>query len=108
MAELDLDARRAEANLEPHKVTIGGKVYGLPAELPLMFADHLSHGEMRLAVELLFGEEEADEVAPLLSDADLMAIAEIYGTDPGKSSGSLPSLNRAGRRSKPTSKGSTD
>ncbi len=109
MAELDLDARRAEANLEDHKLTLGGKVYSLPAEMPLLFADRLAKGDLEDAILLLFGDEEGGEVASLLTDKDLAAIAEdLYGMgDTGNSSASPVSLNRAGRRSKPTSKGST-
>lgn len=108
MGSLDLDARRAEAELEDHKLTLGGKVYALPAELPLLFADRLAKGEIEDAITILFGDDAGVEVAPLLTDQDLNAIAnDLYGMDSPESGASPSSSNRAGRRAKPTSKGST-
>jgi hypothetical protein len=109
MASLDLDARRAEANLEDHKLTLGGKVYSLPAEMPLLFADRLQNEKIEEAIHVLFGPEDGGEVAPLLTGQDLEAIAQnLYGLDgSGEAPASPPSLNRAGRRAKPTSSAST-
>ena len=108
MAELDLDARRAEAQLEDHKLTLGGKVYLFPAEVPLLFGDRLNKDGIEEGMQLLLGEEEGSEVALLLSDPELITIAKtFYGDSVPELQASPPSLNRAGRRSKPTSKGST-
>jgi hypothetical protein len=118
--ELDLDARAAEANLEDHKVTLGGKVYSLPAEVPLGFASLLMREDLDGAMIMLFDEDaerlmygirEADGAVvekPSLTPENLNALIKLYGLeDVGNSSASRPSLNRAGRRAKPTSKGST-
>jgi hypothetical protein len=35
MADLNLDALRAEAGLEDHKLTVGGRTFTLPAILPM-------------------------------------------------------------------------
>lgn len=111
MGVLDLDARRAEANDEPHQLTLGGETYELPARVPLAFVEELSNNRFYEAIALLFGADNAEPVFALLSAEDLDVIAkDLYdmgGDGVGKASASSSSSNRAGRRSKRTSNGST-
>lgn len=75
---LNLDARRAEVLHTPHKVQLGGVVYEIPAELPILFAEYLTAGQFRAALEVLFGADAVDTVAPLISKDDLAALCEVY------------------------------
>lgn len=54
MAEVNLDALRAEAGLETHSLVLGGVTYQLPAILPLGVAAAESNDE---ALSALFGED---------------------------------------------------
>ena len=112
IVKLDLDAKRAEVVVDSQKVvTIGGEDYPVPDTLPLYFAEYLINGEFRKAVTLLFGENEPIVGPQLTIDedgAELSMIArELYGFNLGEASPSSPALNRAGRRSRATSNGST-
>lgn len=110
---LDLDARRAEQSDGIKKVvTLGGNDYELPPRMPLYFAQYLMAGRFADAVALLFGAEHEPVVGPLLDfdgvGGDLTTITrELYGFTVGEASPSSPPSNRAGRRSRATSKGST-
>jgi hypothetical protein len=107
---LDLDARRkaALAETEPLIVTMGGEKFTLPAELPLVFAYHLTNMDLYKAARALVGDDDAErflEANP--SEKDFEQIIEAYGVELGESSASTPSSGNTGKRSKPTSAGST-
>jgi hypothetical protein len=98
MAKLDLDALRAEADMTPHEVTLGGEVFRLRARLPLEFAELLNEGKLSDAMRLLLidpAEWETMRLA-LPDDQDLTAIAEMYAV-------ALPEL-QASQRSSPNGK----
>jgi len=115
MATLDLDAARAaraEAAGETHALVFGAVEFPLPAELPADFAFRLADGETRGALEALLAErfEEFWERRPTIEDLTALAegVAKLYGFgDPGESSASAPSSANGGKRSRPTSSGST-
>jgi hypothetical protein len=116
--EFDLDAivaAEAEAAGEPHKVTWGGETFLVPrtSEWPLETFDVLSQGNIAQALAGVLGDQwEAFYTArkPTMGAAHALldGIAEREGfQDLGNSSASLPSPNRAMRRSRPTSSAST-
>lgn len=84
---LDLDAIKAadrEAAGEGPTVRIAGKVYQLPAKLPLAVAVAVTENDMRTVVEVLFGTQAAADVLPHLTVDDLDPIANLYGTTAGE------------------------
>lgn len=114
MTEFDLDAitaAEAEANGEPHKVVWGGETFLVPRsdEWPLETFDELGQGRVASALAGILGDQwEAFYSAkpPTLGAAKTLVqgLAEREGfSGLGESSASLPSPNRATRRSKPTS-----
>jgi hypothetical protein len=105
MAKLNLDALRAEADMTPHEVTLGGKTYRLRARMPLEFTQLLGEGQLVDAVQLLLVDpsEWAQMRAALPDDADLLAIAELYAVDLPESPASPPSSSNGGVSSRPTS-----
>ncbi len=109
---LDLNERRqarmAEANAEPLTVVLGEEEFTLPAELPLAFAFYMQNLDMDKAAASLVGKSDADRfLAANPSMQDMEAIVEEYGIDMGESSASPRSLTSTGKRSRPTSRGST-
>jgi hypothetical protein len=109
MATLDLDARRAEANLTPHEVTLGGNTYRLRNPMPLEYLQLLRQGKLVEAVQLLLIDPSEWEQmrAAIPDEADLTAITKLYEVDEGESSASPSSSANGGRPSKSTSSGST-
>jgi hypothetical protein len=108
MARLDLDARRAEANSDPHVVQLGGHDYELPPKLPLALAQYLVEGRTVDAIRILFGDDAAPAVERLLTDDDLDAIArQLYGVTPGEARPALARSPTNGARSNPTFVAST-
>lgn len=109
MARLDLDARRAEADMTPHEVVLGGKTYRFVARLPVEFMTLLKQGDLEDAMRLLMLDpSEWDELrAAVPTDDDLMAIVELYGVSEGESSASNGSSPSAGTSSRPTSSPTT-
>jgi hypothetical protein len=114
---VDLDemlAARREARGEKRTVIIGGTKFEVPPKLPSVYVRESTRPVPNIdrMVESLFGEA-ADEFWALLpdfedADAVLGEIGrKVYGIDPGESTPSAPPLNRAGRRSRATSSGST-
>jgi hypothetical protein len=104
LTKLNLDAARAEANEEDHVVTLDGQDYTLPARWPVLTTEKLMNGEASAAIALLFGAENVEAVAPLLSVDDLNAIGEqLYGfteDDAEKVAPIRAAPNRAQRRAK--------
>lgn len=109
---LDLDARRkaamAEANREHLIVTLDEQQFRLPVELPLAFAHYLSTMDIFKAARCLVGADDAQRfIDANPSVEDMEAIVEAYGVDLGESSASTPSSGSTGKKSKPTSSGTT-
>jgi len=108
MVRLDLDARRAEAQGEPHEVVLGGVTYQLPAEFPVVAGEYLASAEMSAAVGLLFGQDNVAAVLPVLTAEDINAIVdECYGfggdvvmARPPAQTANGTNGNRAARRAK--------
>lgn len=112
MSHVDLDARRkareSEAQGERHTITLDGATFTLPREMPLAFAYYLQNMDLLKAANVLVGKDNAErflEANP--SDKDLEDIIELYGVGLGESSASPRSSKNAGKKSKPTSAGST-
>lgn len=109
MATLNLDALRAEADMTPHEVTLGGKTYRFRARMPLEFAELLNAGKLAEAVKLLLvdGSEYEQFREAIPDDQDLLAITDLYAVDLPESGRSAPSSLNGGPSSKSTSNGST-
>lgn len=116
--ELDLDAiaaAEAEASGEPHKVIWGGQTFLVPrtADWPIETYDVMSQGNIADALAGVLGDQwEAFYTAkrPTLGTAHALldGISEREGFENlGNLPASSPSPNRATRRSRPTSSGST-
>ncbi len=108
--DLDLDRYRQEHAGEPHKVTLGGKTYLLPATLPVIVPDLLKRGEIISALECLFGDDAMTVGKQLGIDAeggDFLAIFSLYGVDLPEPSASPDSSVSSGVPSRLTSNGST-
>lgn len=89
---VDLDALRAK-RVEVgggRRVRLGGRDWDLVAEVPFEFVEAWAARRRRRCVELLLADPaEADEffgVRP--SNDDFLAIIDLYGSSPGKSSAS--------------------
>ena len=118
MSEFDLDAilaAEAEAADEPHKVVWGGETFSVPriAEWPVETFDLLGRGEIASALAGVLGDQwegfySARTPTMGAANALLDGLAQREGfQNLGESSASSPSPNRATRRSKPTSSGTT-
>jgi hypothetical protein len=109
MAKLDLDALRAEADMTPHEVTVGGQTFQFRAQMPVEYTDLLNAGKLGEALKLLLvdpGDWEQFRLA--VPDAqDLTWITELYAVDQGESAASVPSSPSGNGSSRPTSNGST-
>lgn len=112
---LDLDAARA-ARAENHTARVlrlGGEEFDLPAELPFAFGDGLNQRDAGASLRALLGEDSFTRAIALgLTSEDwseiLKQVPTLYGfEDEGESEASPPSPKRAGKRSKPTSRGTT-
>lgn len=80
MGTLNLDDRRAERDNKPHKLTLDGDEWELPAKLPLVAIEYMESLKIRAAVGVLFGEDAIDRLAPLLDQDDIEDIfSELYG-----------------------------
>jgi hypothetical protein len=117
-AEIDLDAITAaesEASGEPHKVVWGGETFLVPRinDWPSETFDVLSRGELTSALAGLLGDDwdafwQAKHPTFGAAKALFESICQREGfTHLGESLASLPTPNRATRRSRPTSSGST-
>lgn len=87
MPTVDLDARRAaraEQAGEVPTVLFGGVTFRLPAEMPIEFLELLAKGQVRPALQTLFGDQTDEFMSGTPSMADVTAIAEVYGVDPTK------------------------
>lgn len=112
---LDLDAARAaRAELHtPRVLRLGGEEFDLPAELPFAFGDCLNQRDAGASLRALLGEDSYGRAIALgLSSDDwgeiLQQVPTLYGfADEGESEAPPPSPKRAGKRSKPTSRGTT-
>lgn len=110
MARLDLDARRAEAQAEPHEVVLGGVTYELPAEFPVVAGEYLANADMTSAVALLFGKDNVAAVLPVLTAEDVNAIVDQlydFGGDvvvAQRPPANGTNGNRAARRAKATTR----
>lgn len=118
MAEFDLDAAVAaqdEAAGDAHKVTWGGQTFAIPrtSDWPMETFDRLAQGEVAGALAGVLGDQwEAFCNARKPTLATAWALLDGIGSGEGfdglgESSASLPSPNRAMRRSKPTSSGTS-
>lgn len=120
MAEIEFDldaivAAESEANGEPHKVTWGGETFLIPRtnEWPIETFDIAAQGRIADALAGVLGDQwEAFYTAkhPTMGAALALldGIAEREGfQDLGNLPASSPSPNRATRRSRQTSSGST-
>lgn len=91
---LDLDAARAaraEAQAEKPTVTLDGRVYELPSEMPWAVVEAVASGEATGVVEavrILLGDQWDDFRSAGLSMADLIELMQhiggLYGDDLGK------------------------
>ena len=109
MAKLDLDALRAEADMTPHEVTLGGETYRLRATMPLDCMALIKQGDLAEAMAMLLidpGEWEQMRAA-VPDDRDLLAVVALYGVDEGEAPASPDSSLNGGRPSPPTSRPST-
>ena len=86
MAVFDLDARRAARaeQQEAPTVRFGGHDYTLPAELPVVFLEHVRGGHVRDALAVLLGDDVEQFLAANPSMQDVLGIAEVYAVDPTK------------------------
>ena len=118
MSEFDLDAilaAEAEAAEEAHKVTWGGETFLVPrmSDWPVETFEVLKQGDIAAALAGVLGDQwEAFYGArkPTMGAARALldGLAEREGfQNMGEPSASSPSPNRATRRSKPTSSGTT-
>ena len=109
MAKLNLDALRAEADMTPHEVTLGGHTYQFRARLPLEFTDLLNAGRMGEAMKLLLVDQADWELmrAALPDDQDLAWIAEMYAVALPELQASQPSSQNDNGSSRPTLPAST-
>lgn len=104
----DLDAAAEEAGIVAKTMRFAGKEWSLPATVPIRCATLMASGDLEEALEELFGDN-CDEIIGAgfgVEHLELL-LTSVYKTDPGESSASGSSLNRAGRRARPTSNGST-
>lgn len=107
----DLDAARAadaDASRQPFPFRFGGKVFHIPRPLPLKVSFAFGDGDWKGIVRGLFGDQ-ADEVLDLglSSDDAIMLVNQMLGGQ-GKSKASHGSSPTGGRKSKPTSNGTTE
>lgn len=118
MAPFDLDAAVADSEEKPPFVfTFGGETYELPGEPNLLAFTKLASDnplEAYHALLAIFGEDQYRrlEANPkVFGDRALAKFMEAYGDHAGMAPGELPASpppsNRAVRRSKQTSNGST-
>lgn len=115
MGVLDLDAARAartEATGEGHLFVFCGVKFPLPVELPADFAFKLADQDAKGALEALLAErfDEFWALRPSIEDLNALAegVAKLYGFGtPGESPASAPSSTNGGKRSRPTSPGTT-
>src|SRR6266496_4861787 len=80
MAKLDLDALRAEADMTPHEVVLGGQTYRLRATMPLDCMALIKAGDLAEAMAMLLidpGEWEQMRAA-VPDDRDLLAVVALY------------------------------
>lgn len=107
----EMRAARAEVAGPPPIVKLGEKQFKLPQEMPLTFPVLCGRGEIEDALRLILDDQFEDFLAEDPTMEDLLAIAEgmaeMYGVEVGKVTGSSQSLVSDGASSKPTSKGST-
>jgi hypothetical protein len=112
---LDGDAARAarqEVEAEPKTMTLGGKTYELPNELPIRFATNAAKGEWEAAMTALLNGK-AQQFLDDASDKDIVQwllpeLTKLYaGTSEGESSASGTSSKRGSKSSRRPSSAST-
>ena len=109
---VDLDAQRAaRAELaEQRGIRLGGEDFVLVSELPLDTISIARSGDFERALGgLLADESDLDRlmsVRPTIADFESI-LAVVFGVDPGEATASSPRSKSTGRRSRPTSGGST-
>jgi hypothetical protein len=123
VGRVDLDAVRAEAEPDPHYVTLGGVEYALRPELPPAVIEllvpedfDLEHPEAMSDVPrfsqiaralLLDTDVDAMVFALQMSQTQWEAIFNLYGFDMGESSASPAPSSPTRKRSRPTSRSTT-
>lgn len=118
MTEIDVDAILAaqdEIDGEPHKVIWGGQTFLVPRlnQWPTEVIDLYAEGKVTTALAVTLGDQwdafhEARHPTLGAAEAILNGVAQAEGFGSlGESLASSPSSNRAMRRSRPTSAGST-
>lgn len=80
MATLNLDKRRDERDDEPHKVTLDGREWKLPARLPLVVAEDLASGRLRAVIAGTFGAEDGEAAREGIEDDDKAQAASDKAT----------------------------
>lgn len=119
MAEIDIDAILAaedEARGEPHKITWAGETFAVPRimDWPAEVFDLITEGKVASALAQVMADEwdgfyEARKPTVAAAEAILEGIVQAEGFKSlGESRASLSLSNRATRRSKLTSSGSTE
>ncbi len=115
----DLNALRREETGEPFRFRLGVEEFELPMQMDqraaLLFgASDRDIGKAEQAFRLLIGESQWERLlaVPEVFTAEMLlglltAYGEHMGASVGESQASLPSSNRAARRSKPTSSART-
>ena len=107
---LDLDAARAaeaDSSRRPLLVRRGGKEFSIARPLPLAVTFAASEGDWKGIVRGLFGERSDEALEAGLTREDVSDIFDRLMGGPGKSESSSGS-SRSGRKSKSTSKSTTD
>lgn len=114
--EFDLDALVAErAPRKPFTFRFGGESYTLPAVVDVRAAAALSDGDLTTGLRYMLGAEQWERLAATEVTFDIEALNALLtrygdhvGASVGESSASTGSSKSTGRRSKPTSNGSTE
>lgn len=107
----DLDAARAaeaDASRRPLKVKLGGEVFSIARPLPLAVTFAAAEGDWKGIITGLFGERVDAALAAGLTKEDVQAIFDQLMGGPGKSRKSAGSSPTSGRKSRSTSKSTTD
>jgi hypothetical protein len=110
--EVNLDAARAEKEMEPKTLVVGGETFTLPVRLPLRLSRDLlaklNDSDVDGAVSLLVGADNLDRFLDAATSDDLNTLLEqlgdLYGVAEGESPASKGSSKNTGARSRRTSK----
>lgn len=99
MGQIDFDAQRAEAGVEEHSITVGGREVKLVAVLSLRFGEAGAEGDLAGAVEAIVADpDDVEHVLDHLGLDELDQLAEeLYGLT---GDDETPAPNREARRAR--------